>query len=704
MGVIMQKFNKPSNFINRELSWLRFNTRVLSEAQNENNPLLERLKFIAIYGTNLDEFYMVRVAGLKRLYAGGITESGADRLTPKEQLEEIRSYLKAEKTKLEECYLNIKEELKKVGLFIKTYEETTKEQKKELQNYFLNHLYPIVVPIAVDATHPFPHLNNLSYVLALKLQSLDNPNEIKFGMTRISRMLPGFVKLGGDTYVQTDSIVAEFTHELFPGFKVLSWSAFRVTRNADMEIEEEEADDFMALMTEGLKSRRKGEIIRLEIGKTDDLELKKFITQYIKVTPEDIYECLAPMNSSILWEVVSSKSFAKYTFANYTSKILPPLDLDANIFSILDTQDILTFQPYESFDPVVNFIQSAAKDPDVFSIRMTLYRVGKNSPIVKSLIEAAENGKQVTALVELKARFDEENNLHWARALESAGAHVIYGVPGLKVHAKIALVIKNIGKELKEYVHLSTGNYNPSTAKIYTDISYMTSKREFTQDATRFFHNLSGFSHKSKLDTLLAAPLQIKPKILELIEGETKRGSEGRIILKANSIVDTDVILALYKASSAGVKIDLIIRGICCLRPNIKGISDNIRVISIVGKYLEHARIYYFKHAKPQIYFASADLMPRNLERRVELMTPIFDENLADKLFGIISLQSQDNTKAHELLENGEYQKLTPKDKEATINSQKILEDHTNTTYSSLKQEEAEVKAKKLARRMFKES
>ncbi|PZT47374.1 RNA degradosome polyphosphate kinase [Helicobacter valdiviensis] len=700
----MQKFNKPSNFINRELSWLRFNTRVLSEAQNENNPLLERLKFIAIYGTNLDEFYMVRVAGLKRLYAGGITESGADRLTPKEQLEEIRSYLKAEKTKLEECYLNIKEELKKVGLFIKTYEETTKEQKKELQNYFLNHLYPIVVPIAVDATHPFPHLNNLSYVLALKLQSLDNPNEIKFGMTRISRMLPGFVKLGGDTYVQTDSIVAEFTHELFPGFKVLSWSAFRVTRNADMEIEEEEADDFMALMTEGLKSRRKGEIIRLEIGKTDDLELKKFITQYIKVTPEDIYECLAPMNSSILWEVVSSKSFAKYTFANYTSKILPPLDLDANIFSILDTQDILTFQPYESFDPVVNFIQSAAKDPDVFSIRMTLYRVGKNSPIVKSLIEAAENGKQVTALVELKARFDEENNLHWARALESAGAHVIYGVPGLKVHAKIALVIKNIGKELKEYVHLSTGNYNPSTAKIYTDISYMTSKREFTQDATRFFHNLSGFSHKSKLDTLLAAPLQIKPKILELIEGETKRGSEGRIILKANSIVDTDVILALYKASSAGVKIDLIIRGICCLRPNIKGISDNIRVISIVGKYLEHARIYYFKHAKPQIYFASADLMPRNLERRVELMTPIFDENLADKLFGIISLQSQDNTKAHELLENGEYQKLTPKDKEATINSQKILEDHTNTTYSSLKQEEAEVKAKKLARRMFKES
>ena len=695
------QLKESSNFINRELSWLRFNTRVLSEAQNPNNPLLERLKFIAIYGTNLDEFYMVRVAGLKRLYAARITESGADRLTPKEQLEEIRGYLKKEKKLLETCYFEIKESLNKLGLCIKTYKETNKEQQKQLQDYFMNHLYPIVVPIAVDATHPFPHLNNLSYVLALKLQSLDNPNEIKFGMTRISRMLPGFIKLG-DTYVLTDSVVAEFTSELFPGFSVLSWTAFRVTRNADMEIEEEEGDDFMALMTEGLKSRRKGEIIRLEIAKTKDEELKRFITNYIPVSSEDIYECELPMNSNILWEIVGNKNFAQLTFPNYTPKILPPLDPNANIFSILDTQDVLSFQPYESFDPVVNFIQSAAKDPDVFSIRMTLYRVGKNSPIVKALIEAAENGKQVTALVELKARFDEENNLHWAKALEGAGAHVIYGVPGLKVHAKIALVIKSIGKELREYVHLSTGNYNTSSAKIYTDISYMTSKKEFTQDATKFFHNLSGFSHKSRLNTLLAAPLQIKPKIIELIENEAKKGSEGRIILKANSIVDTDVIVALYKASNAGVKIDLIVRGICCLKPKVKGVSENIRVISIVGKYLEHARIYYFKHAKPQIYFASADLMPRNLERRVELMTPVFEEALAEKLFGIIRLQSEDNTNAHELQEDGEYKKLVSNGK--NINSQKILEDYTNTTYASLKREEEEIKAKRLARRMFRES
>lgn len=695
--------NKAINFINRELSWLRFNTRVLSEAQDKNNPLLERLKFLAIYRTNLDEFYMVRVAGLKRLYSEGIIESGSDRLTPKEQLEEIRNYLQKEQECLESCYQEIKKGLQNIGLSIKTYDEVNKEQKQKLQEYFLNHLYPIVVPIAVDATHPFPHLNNLTYVLALKLQNLDNPNEIKFGMTRISRMLPGFINLD-DTYIYTDSVVAEFTSELFPGFKAINWGAFRVTRNADMEIEEEEADDFMVLMTEGLKSRRKGEIIRLEISKSADEELKGFIAQYIKVSAEDIYEYQLPMNSNILWEIVGNKNFANLTFPNYTAKILPPLDSKANIFSVLDTRDILSFQPYESFEPIVNFIQSAAKDPDVFSIRMTLYRVGKNSPIVKSLIEAAENGKQVTALVELKARFDEENNLNWAKALESAGAHVIYGVPGLKVHAKIALVIKSIGRELREYVHLSTGNYNPSTAKIYTDISYMTSKKEFTQDATKFFHNLSGFSHKSKLQTLFAAPMQIKSKILELIHNEAKKGNEGRIILKANSIVDTDVILALYQASNVGVKIDLIIRGICCLKPNIKGVSENIRVISIVGKYLEHARIYYFKHSKPQIYFASADLMPRNLERRVELMTPIFQQDLADKLFGILKIQSEDNAKSHELQSNGEYKKLSPNAGEKAINSQKILEDYTNSTYISLKREEEEVKAKKLSRQMLKKS
>lgn len=699
----MSALKNPKNFINRELSWLRFNTRVLSEAQNPFNPLLERLKFIAIYGTNLDEFYMVRIAGLQRLYGAGITECGPDLLTPMEQLKEIRDYLKKERAVLETCFFDIKSELAKAGLHIKTYNECDKKQKKELEEFFKGYLYPIVVPIAVDATHPFPHLNNLTYVLAVELESEDDPEETKFGMVRISRMLPGFVEIGNN-YINIDSIVAEFIGELFPGFKAKNWSPFRVTRNADMEIEEEEGDDFMQLMTEGLKLRRKGEIVRLEISSTATSLLKEFITHYIKVDPEDVYECAIPMNSSILWQIVGSKNFASLTFPAYTPKILPPMDLANDIFKVLDTQDVLSYQPYESFEPVVNFIQSAAKDPDVFAIRMTLYRVGKNSPIVKALMEAAESGKQITALVELKARFDEENNLHWAKALESVGAHVIYGVPGLKVHAKIALVIKKVGKIFKEYVHLSTGNYNPSTAKIYTDISFLTSKKEFTEDATRLFHALSGFSHKIKLHTLLAAPLQIKPKILELIAEEAKKKEAGHIILKANSVVDTDVILALYQASNAGVKIDLIVRGICCLRPKVKGVSENIRVISIVGKYLEHARIYYFKHSNPQIYFASADLMPRNLERRIELMTPVFDEALSEKLLNIINIQCEDNVQSHELHSNGEYIRVPRIEGQRAINSQRVLEEYTNSIYSALKREEAEEKTRRIAKRLLKDS
>lgn len=700
MSVVLKD---PKNFINRELSWLRFNTRVLSEAKNTFNPLLERLKFIAIYGTNLDEFYMVRVAGLQRLYSAGITECGPDCLTPMEQLSEIRTYLKKERAILESTFFEIKKGLAKAGLYIKTYSECDKKQKKELEDFFRSYLYPIVVPIAVDATHPFPHLNNLTYVLAFELESEENAEERKFGMVRISRMLPGFVEIENN-YIDIDSIVAEFIGELFPGFRARSWASFRVTRNADMEIEQEEGDDFLELMTEGLKLRRKGEIVRLEIRAGANEMLREFITHYIKVNTEDIYECAIPMNSASLWQIIGSKNFASLTFPTYTPKILPPMDLATDIFKVLDAQDILSYQPYESFDPVVNFIQSAAKNPDVFAIRMTLYRVGKNSPIVKALMEAAEAGKQITALVELKARFDEENNLHWAKALESVGAHVIYGVPGLKVHAKIALVIKRVGKDFKEYVHLSTGNYNPSTAKIYTDISFFTSKKEFTQDAIKLFHALSGFSHKIKLETLLAAPLQIKPKIIDLIEEEIKAGDGGHIILKANSVVDMDVIMALYRASNAGVKVDLIVRGICCLRPKIQGVSENIRVVSIVGKYLEHARIYYFKHANPKIYFASADLMPRNLERRIELMTPVFEEALAEKLFSIINLQCEDNVQSHELEANGEYTRLTHKDGQRSINSQRVLEEYTNSIYSALKREEEDGRAKRIARRLLKDS
>lgn len=695
---------EDSIFFNRELSWLRFNTRVLSEAGNTKLPLLERLKFIAIYGTNLDEFYMVRVAGLKRLYLAGILECGADKLTPFQQLKEIRDYIHNEQKKLEDLFNEISRNLSKENLFIKNINELKSEDKKNLREYFYSYLYPIIVPIIVDSTHPFPHLNNLSFAMAIKLKDTRDRNKIKFGMVRISRMLPRFIEVKSDTFVPIEMVVGEFIGEVFKGCEVLSYAPFRITRNADMEIEEEEADDFMEIMTEGLKARKKGEVVRLEVGNSDDCELLEFITSCIKINKEDIYCYSIPLNLNALWQLVGSKKFAHLSLPSFSAKILPPLNNAIDIFHAIDSNnDIALFHPYESFESVVNFIQSAAKDPDVYSIRMTLYRVGgKNSPIVKALSEAAENGKQVTVLVELKARFDEENNLYWAKALETAGAHVIYGIPGLKVHAKIALVIRKVGNTFKKYVHLSTGNYNPATAKIYTDISYFTANEDIANDAVRLFHTLStGYANQARLDSLLVAPTQIKPKLLELIENEKLKAKDGHIIIKANAVVDTDIIKALYEASKAGVKIEMIIRGICCLVPKVKGISENIRVISIIGKYLEHARIYYFKHSTPQIYFASADLMPRNLERRVEIMTPVNNQAIADKLFRIIKLQLEDNTQAHELGQDGEYTKIQP-DGNNAISSQEEYEKYTQALYNSLLKEDS--KAKKLVKRMMGES
>lgn len=694
--------NDSRMYFNREISWLKFNTRVLNEAKNTNIPLLERLKFIAIYGTNLDEFYMIRVAGLKRLYASGITEVGADKLTPLQQLKYIREHLDKEKQTLESIFNDIKAGLAKEGMFIKQVSDLNAQQKKHLREYFLNYLYPIIVPVVVDSTHPFPHLNNLSFAIALKLKNTQDGG-VKFAMVRISRMLPRFVEVESGVFVPVECVVGEFANELFSGFEIISYVPFRITRNADIEIEEEEADDFIEIMSEGLKTRRKGEIVRLEIGQSKDSSFLNAINTYLNVDSKDIYIYTMPLNLSGLWQLVGSKAHAHLTTPPFNPKTLPPLHDAVDLFSTLENHNVMLFHPYESFDPVVNFIQNAAKDPDVLSIRMTLYRVGKNSPIVKALIQAAENNKQVTALVELKARFDEENNLHWAHSLESAGAHVIYGVPGLKVHAKIALVIKKIGNTLKEYVHLSTGNYNPSTAKIYTDVSLLTSNHNFAKDAIKLFHSLStGSSYRTKLDSLYIAPTQIKLKILELIDNETKIGAEGRIIMKANAFVDIDVIKALYKASTAGVKIDLIVRGVCCLRPGVKGVSENIRVFSIVGKYLEHARIYHFKHDKIGIYFASADIMPRNLERRVEILTPSLNAQISQRLMDILQMQLKDNVQMYELHSNGEYHKVVSKEK--AFSSQIAYEEYVNSIYGDSVENEEAIKAKKLAKRMLKES
>lgn len=698
----MQNLKDPKYYNNRELSWLQFNTRVLKQAQDTSLPLLERLKFLAIYGTNLDEFYMIRVAGLKKLFTAGVIVSGADRLTPLQQLREIRSYLHQELQVVEYCMKEILEKLEEEGLYIKAYAQVTQAEQKQLNRYFYEQIYPVIVPIAVDATHPFPHLNNLSFGLIVKLADDDDPSVERYGIVRIPRVLPRFIELEGGVFVPIGTVVAQHIHDLFPGYSLLKFCAFRVTRNADIEIEEEEADDFMEILEEGLKLRKKGEMVRLEVSSHADDDLLSFFNRHINVFKDDIYRFNTFLNLGSLWQIAGNKNFAHLAAPSFKPKMLPPFDSNESIYSVLDKQDVLMYHPYESFEPIVKLVQMAAKDPDVVAIRMTLYRSGTNSPIVNALIQAAESGKQVTVMVELKARFDEENNLIWAKALESAGAHVIYGITGFKVHAKALLVTRRVNGGLKQYAHLGTGNYNPSTAKIYTDVSYMTSNDAITADMTRFFHFLSGFSKKGKLNELYMAPTQIKPKVLSMIQNETRMGKEGHIIAKMNSLVDEDVIRAFYKASQAGVKIELIIRGICCLKPGIPGVSDNIRVISILGRYLEHARIFYFKHANPQLYISSADWMPRNLVRRIELLTPIEDEEAAEKLLRILQLQCSDNVLAHELQSDGSYIRVET-DPSKVIDNHRLFESHANKVHKALKKETPNY-VQQLTSRLLKES
>ncbi len=699
----MSSINSPKNFINRELSWLRFNSRVLSESLKKDLPLLEALKFLAIYATNLDEFYMIRVAGLKQLFAAGVIVTGHDEITPLEQLREIRSYIANEKETLQNSYATIVQKLEKENLLITTYENLGLEHKKVADEYFFSDILPISVPIAVNATHPFPHLNNLSFSLAVKLQEEKGSDTFRYGMIRIPRVLPRFYQVCDNVYVPIESIVERHAEEIFPGYKLISSASFRVTRNADMVIEEEEADDFMMIMEQGLKLRRRGAFVRLEIQENADEDLMKFLNSHMQIFAKDIYEYNIPLNPGALWQIIGNKDFSFLTSQPHSPKILPPFSKNESIFKIIAKQDSLLLHPYESFDTVTKLLKEASKDPSVVSIRTALYRVEKNSQIIQALIDAASDGKQVTVIVELKARFDEENNLHWAKALEQAGAHVIYGITGFKIHAKVTQVIRQESSGLKFYMHLGTGNYNASTAKIYTDVSLLTCRDSFAKDTTTFFHILSGFSKNKKLSDLKMSPTQIKPKLTALINAEEKAGKDGHIILKMNALVDTDIIKALYSASKAGVKIDLIVRGICCLRPGIEGLSENIRVKSIIGKYLEHSRVFYFKNAEPTLFISSADCMPRNLERRLELMTPIHEKALQEKLFEMLQLQIRDNTLSWNLNSDGEYTKVQ-RGQEKMINNHIILEEYINKIYTTMKKDTTSSKAENLAKKLFKES
>lgn len=689
----------PDLYFNRELSWLKFNTRVLAQAKDNSLPPLERMKFLAIYGTNLDEFYMIRVAGLKALLKARVQETGIDKLTPTEQLKAIHKTIHKEQKVVESSFQEIMAELKEHDVTIKTFEQLSSKQKEIIKTEFFEQIYPVIMPIAIDATHPFPHLNNLSFALALKLE--DSKGHIKHGLIRIPRILPRFLQVG-HCYVPIENVVDYFSGELFQGLKKIASTPFRVTRNADLEIEEEEADDFIEIMEEGLRTRNRGMLIRLELMEGVDETLVKFLTTHLHLDPLDIYYYDIPLNLGTLWHIVGEESLAHLTLPTYTPKILPPFDENNDIFEAIEKQDVLLYHPYESFDPVVRFIQEAAKDPNTVSMRMTLYRVGKNSPIVKALIKAANDGKQVTVLVELKARFDEENNLHWAKALEEAGAHVIYGVTGLKVHAKIAQITKRKGKQLQAYVHLGTGNYNPATSRIYTDMSYFTTKQSYNHDATKFFHFITGFSDHSSLNTLTLAPEHIKPKLISMIKHETTFKEKGLIILKANSLVDPDIIQALYRASIAGCKIDLIIRGICSLKPGVKEISENISVYSIIGKYLEHPRIYYFKHDQNECYISSADLMPRNLVRRIEILTPITEPNLVQKIKQILSLQLQDNTLRWKLKSSGEYKQVKQQNNRV-INNHLMLEKYITKMHEKSKKD-TPAYVKQLAKKVLKDS
>jgi polyphosphate kinase len=642
---------------------------------------------------------MIRVAGLKELYSARVNTTSLDNMTAKEQLDSIYEYLNHEKKILEKKYKRITLQLEDNGLIIQRYRNLSDELKQKADDFFFENIFPVIIPIAVDATHPFPPLNNLSLSLAIKLQDDSSDYEdSKFAMIRIPRLLPRFVKIEEGIYITVESLVRAHADDIFPGYTILATATFRVTRNADIVIEEEEADDFMEILEQGLRRRKKGAFVRLEIEEDCDDELLDFLVSHLEVDKQDIYSYAIPLNLGALWGIIGDKEFSHLNSPMHQPRSLPPLHPNESIFKTLDREDIMTMQPYESFDPVVKFIQDAAKDPKVLSIRMTLYRVGKNSPIVQALIDASNNGKQVTAMVELKARFDEENNLIWAKALEEAGAHVIYGIPGFKVHAKITQVIRKSEDKLKIYLHFSTGNYNETTAKIYTDISYFTSKTEFRADSITFFHILTGFSKNKKLNNLKMSPHQMKSSLLDMIKKEREKKSDGRIIAKMNALVDSDIIKALYKASMEGVKIDLIIRGICCLRPGIKGVSENIKVKSIIGKYLEHARIFYFKNATPQAFISSADWMPRNLEKRFELMIPIFDEALSSKIKDLLNLQLNDNELSWELQSDGTYIQVIKEDDIKGIDSQAYLENYINKIYKA----NTKNKTTKIKKKIFK--
>lgn len=686
---------KSSTYFNRELSWLEFNGRVLEEAMDERNPLLERAKFLSIFNTNLDEYFMIRVAGLRQQVAAGVTNLSPDGMTASEQLAAIRRKVLEHKAKQVNCWRNdVAPKLRDQGVHIMEYHELTEEQQVFCREYFEREMFPVLTPLAFDPSHPFPHISNLSLNLAVVVR---DPEEGElFARVKVPAVLPRLVPIAnrlcsGPAHVPAerrycfawlDQVIAANVDELFPGLEVVETFTFRITRNADVEIQEEEAADLLRTIEQGVRQRRFGAAVRLSIESDMPQHYRELLLHNLRLEPDDMYESPGPLGLSDLMALlrIDRPDLKDPPFQPRLPVGLRHAHSSDEMFAAIRQHDILLHHPYDSFQPVVELIRAAAEDPNVLAIKQTLYRVGANSPIVKALMRAREQDKQVTVLVELKARFDEENNIIWARALERAGVHVVYGLVGLKTHAKLAMIVRREQDGLRRYLHLGTGNYNASTARVYTDLGLLTCNPALGADVSELFNVLTGYSRQRSYRKLLVAPVSLRERLTALIDREIQHAKAGRkahIIFKLNALVDPPMIDALYRASQAGVAIDLIIRGVCCLRPGVPGLSETIRVRSIVGRFLEHSRIYYFaNNDEPEAFIGSADLMSRNLDRRVETVFPIEDNTIVSMIRNrMLPSYLQDNVHSRVLEPDGTYTRIHPTDDEPVIDSQIFYSD-----------------------------
>ena len=656
------------HFFNREIQWLEFNNRVLNEALDDRTPLLERLRFMGIFTSNLDEFVMKRVGGLKRHVHYGLSKKSHDGKMAIEQLQLIRENLIPSFEKLSELYKKtIVKELKKHSIQIKKWKDLDPEEKDKMTEYYQNNIFPVLTPLVVDNALPFPFISNLSLSFAIKLEN-EETDEILFGRIKVPEVFPAWFEVsnkdGGVSFVSLLQVISHNLHDLFPGMKVLKVMPFRVTRNADLDHDGDDAEDLLEMITEELRQRRFAEAVRLEVGKNSDPWMLDLLKEELELTDDDVYHISGLLDYTSLYDI------AELPFPHLKYKPWDPCvsqvfqDTQSSIFDMIKKNDILVHHPYESFSASVErLIRTAVDDPNVVAIKMTLYRTNEKSSIISSLIKAAEQGKQVVCLVELKARFDEARNILWAQQMEKAGVHVVYGVLGFKTHSKTTLILRKENKEIKAYAHIGTGNYNSSTAKVYTDLGLFTAKKEITDDVIQLFHFLTGRSFQRKFKSLLVAPMNMKARFVELIKREishSEKGLPAHIIAKFNSLEDREICELLYEASSKGVKIDLIVRGFCCLKPGVKGLSDNIKVISVVGRFLEHSRIFFFLNGKEDpiegdFYMGSADWMRRNLNGRVEVITPVLERRLRRKCFEILQLALEDKRQSWELQSDGCY-------------------------------------------------